>query len=99
MTVSTTPRAPTRRRASDDLIDLCRAAMREEAQALTTYAASMGAEFGAALRVLHDAKDPVVVAGIGKSGHVARKIAATFLSIGRPPSSCMPPRRAMAISA
>lgn len=83
MTVSTTPAARDGR-ASDDLIDLCRAAMREEAQALTTYAASMGAEFGAALRVLHDAKDPVVVAGIGKSGHVARKIAATFLSIGRP---------------
>lgn len=66
------------------LLELCRDALREEASAIVTYAESIGAEFLTALRLLKDAKDPVVVAGIGKSGHVARKIAATFLSIGRP---------------
>lgn len=66
------------------LLDICREAMREEANALLTYAASTGPEFIEALRLLKEARDPVVVAGIGKSGHVARKIAATFLSIGRP---------------
>lgn len=66
-----------------ELLELCRDALREEANALTTYAGSMGADFLRALQLLKDARDPVVVAGIGKSGHVGRKIAATFLSIGR----------------
>lgn len=78
--------APTAAAIKDEalLLDLCRDALREEANALITYAGSIGTDFLAALRLLKDAKDPVVVAGIGKSGHVARKIAATFLSIGRP---------------
>ncbi|WP_205666202.1 KpsF/GutQ family sugar-phosphate isomerase [Aquabacter cavernae] len=83
MTVSTPPGDATDQ-ASSELLDLCREAMREEANAMTTYAAAMGQEFLDALRIMQDASDPVVVAGIGKSGHIARKIAATFLSIGRP---------------
>jgi len=41
----------------------------------------------------------MIVTGLGKSGHVARKIAATLASTGTPPFSCTRPRPATAISA
>ena len=44
----------------------------------------MARAFGAALNVLRAARGRVVVSGIGKSGHVGQKIAATFASTGRP---------------
>jgi arabinose-5-phosphate isomerase len=37
-----------------------------------------------AVELLHGCKGRVVVSGIGKSGHIARKIAATFASTGSP---------------
>jgi arabinose-5-phosphate isomerase len=40
--------------------------------------------FNAAVARIRDAKGRVVVSGIGKSGHVARKIAATLASTGTP---------------
>lgn len=50
--------------------------------ALTT--SSLGDEFVKASQVFASAKGRIVVTGIGKSGHVARKIAATFCSTGTP---------------
>ncbi len=44
----------------------------------------MSRPFGDALRILRSARGRVVVTGIGKSGHVGQKIAATFASTGRP---------------
>jgi arabinose-5-phosphate isomerase len=69
---------------SRDLLDLCRGAVRGEAAALTRFADGMGPEMTRALALLGAATTPIVVAGVGKSGHVARKIASTFSSIGRP---------------
>jgi arabinose-5-phosphate isomerase len=40
--------------------------------------------FVLAIDLLHDCKGRIVVSGIGKSGHIARKIAATFASTGSP---------------
>src|SRR5215204_2892178 len=40
--------------------------------------------FGRAVGLLAEAKGRVIVTGMGKSGHVARKIAATFASTGTP---------------
>jgi arabinose-5-phosphate isomerase len=40
--------------------------------------------FAAAVRLLQAARGRVIVSGIGKSGHVAQKIAATFASTGTP---------------
>ena len=37
-----------------------------------------------AVELLHNCKGRIVVSGIGKSGHIARKIAATFASTGSP---------------
>jgi arabinose-5-phosphate isomerase len=44
----------------------------------------LGPAFADALRALRTARGRVVVTGIGKSGHVGQKIAATFASTGRP---------------
>ena len=44
----------------------------------------LGPEFGKAVDLLLTAKGRVIVSGIGKSGHIARKIAATLASTGTP---------------
>src|ERR1700746_2941556 len=44
----------------------------------------LGAAFAAAVDLIRDAKGRVIVTGLGKSGHVARKIAATLASTGTP---------------
>ena len=44
----------------------------------------LGAAFSAAIELIRAAKGRVIVTGMGKSGHVARKIASTFASTGTP---------------
>lgn len=55
-----------------------------EAAALQTLGASLGDSFGEAVSLLLAAKGRVIVSGMGKSGHIARKMAATFASTGTP---------------
>ena len=54
------------------------------AQALGAMAAALDAHFDAAVETLAGARGRVVVSGMGKSGHVGRKIAATMASTGTP---------------
>jgi arabinose-5-phosphate isomerase len=61
-----------------------RAVLAAEAAALTALADGLDARFVRALDLLGGASGRVVVTGMGKSGHVARKIAATFASTGTP---------------
>lgn len=56
----------------------------QEADALTDLADGLGGSFGQAVELLLNAKGRVIVSGMGKSGHIARKIAATFASTGTP---------------
>ncbi|MCX7286948.1 MAG: KpsF/GutQ family sugar-phosphate isomerase [Rhodobacterales bacterium] len=58
--------------------------IRREAGALDALADALGTSFVAAVGLLMAAKGRVIVSGMGKSGHVARKIAATFASTGTP---------------
>jgi arabinose-5-phosphate isomerase len=44
----------------------------------------LGAPFAAAIDAIRNARGRVIVTGMGKSGHVGRKIAATFASTGTP---------------
>ena len=44
----------------------------------------LGSAFAAAVDLMRDAKGRVIVTGLGKSGHIGRKIAATFASTGTP---------------
>ncbi|MBK9115707.1 MAG: KpsF/GutQ family sugar-phosphate isomerase [Betaproteobacteria bacterium] len=55
-----------------------------EAAAITALAERLGAPFVAALTLILNCRGRVVVSGIGKSGHVARKLAATLASTGTP---------------
>ena len=55
-----------------------------EAQALVALQGRIGAEFAAACRLLLACQGRVVCTGMGKSGHIARKIAATLASTGTP---------------
>ena len=67
-----------------DLIASGRQVIEVEAQALVALQAKVGAEFAAACRMLLDCRGRVVCTGMGKSGHIARKIAATLASTGTP---------------
>ncbi len=58
--------------------------LRQEAQALTLMAANLGASFCRAVDCLYAARGRIVVTGMGKSGHVGRKVAATLASTGSP---------------
>ncbi len=60
------------------------AAIRIECAGLNALAESLDASFDAAVNAMLAAKGRVVVAGMGKSGHIARKIAATLASTGTP---------------
>ena len=55
-----------------------------EAAGLHALAAGLGPEFSLAVDCLGAATGRIVVSGMGKSGHVARKIAATLASTGTP---------------
>ncbi len=58
--------------------------LRQEAAALQLLADGLGADFERALDILSAISGRAIVTGMGKSGHVARKIAATFASTGQP---------------
>lgn len=58
--------------------------LREEAAAVAALADRLGEEFETAVRWIVGCTGRVVLCGIGKSGHVARKAAGTFASTGSP---------------
>lgn len=69
---------------SQEILDLASRTLRLEADALNNLAASLGEEFiGAVDRVLA-CQGKVIITGMGKSGLVGRKIAATLASTGTP---------------
>ena len=60
------------------------AVIETEARALASLAARVGHSFADACRLMLACEGRVVVTGMGKSGHVGRKIAATLASAGTP---------------
>ncbi len=58
--------------------------LKEEGQALLTLSQSLPETFSEAVHTLFQSKGRVAVTGMGKSGHIARKIAATLSSTGTP---------------
>lgn len=61
-----------------------RQVMLAESAAIEIAAKRLGASFEAALDILLNAESKVVICGIGKSGHIGGKLAATFSSSGVP---------------
>ena len=69
---------------SKSLIEMGREALRIEARAVAALVDRLGNDFDKACRMLLACPGRVVVSGMGKSGHVGRKIAATLASTGTP---------------
>jgi arabinose-5-phosphate isomerase len=69
---------------AERLIDLARSVLAIEAQAVSDLRDRLGQEFLDAHRLILGTRGRVVVTGMGKSGHVARKIASTLASTGTP---------------
>jgi arabinose-5-phosphate isomerase len=66
------------------ILEAGRNAVVQESEALAHLAASLDDKFTSAVELLSKKNSRVIVSGIGKSGHIARKIAATFASVGQP---------------
>lgn len=77
-----------------DTIKIAASVLKTEANELTRNAEILDGEFEKAVEVLYKTKGKVVVTGVGKSGHVGAKIAATLASTGTP-SFFMHPTEAM----
>lgn len=68
----------------DDILAAGRRVLQIEGQAVQDFAALLDQRFVAAVELILKAKGRVIVSGMGKSGHVGKKIAATFASTGTP---------------
>ena len=77
-----------------EIIKIAANVLKTEANELTRNAEILDSEFEKAVEILYQTKGKVVVTGVGKSGHVGAKIAATLASTGTP-SFFMHPTEAM----
>ncbi len=66
----------------ESIIEQGRSILRMESRALENIAANLGAEFQSAVTLLKECKGKVIVSGMGKSGIIGQKIAATLSSTG-----------------
>jgi arabinose-5-phosphate isomerase len=64
--------------------DTARRVIREEADALIALADALDGAVADAVDLILNANGRIIISGIGKSGHIARKIAATLASTGTP---------------
>ena len=67
---------------TDDVLNFGREILHDEARALDALANSLGEPFDRAVGLILECGGKLIVSGLGKSGHVGRKIAATFASTG-----------------
>lgn len=70
--------------ASTDWIDWGRYVLEKQLNSLSALPSQLGHSFAAACDLLLSTRDRIIVTGIGKSGHIGRKIAATLASTGTP---------------
>lgn len=68
----------------DTVLITGRQVISREADALEKLAASLGDSFSQAVELMQNTTGRVIVSGMGKSGHIGRKIAATLASTGTP---------------
>jgi arabinose-5-phosphate isomerase len=68
----------------EKICELGRAVIEIEAKMISNLASRIDHNFAKACQYLHDCQGRIVVMGIGKSGHIGKKLAATFASTGSP---------------
>jgi arabinose-5-phosphate isomerase len=78
------PATPDRSAGDEQLLASARRALGIEARAVEALAPRLGPQFAQACRICLECRGRVVVTGMGKSGHIAHKIAATLASTGTP---------------
>lgn len=76
--------------STNEIVDRGRRVVRMERDALAGLEDRLGDEFARAVRLIADSAGRVIVAGVGKSGLIGRKIAATLTSTGTPASFLHP---------
>jgi arabinose-5-phosphate isomerase len=69
---------------SERALKLAREVLTTEANAITALSTRIGAAFVATVELILNCSGRVVVCGVGKSGHIGRKLAATLASTGTP---------------
>lgn len=66
----------------ENILTIGRSTIATEARALATIEANLDERFAEAVECIYNCRGRLIVSGMGKSGHVARKIAATLTSTG-----------------
>lgn len=69
---------------TDALVDLARAVIETESRAVSALLDRVDEQFARACQFMLECKGRVIVLGVGKSGHIGGKIAATLASTGTP---------------
>src|SRR5580692_3324048 len=64
--------------------EFARQVIQTEAAAVAAMAAAVDESFERAVRLILDCRASVLTSGVGKAGHIARKLSATFASTGTP---------------
>lgn len=82
--INAVPKLKPMQPAGEKTLELARRVLEIEADAVRTLVGRIGEPFLAAVNLILASRGRVVVSGIGKSGHVARKIASTLTSTGTP---------------
>lgn len=67
-----------------EIRDIAARCLKDESQALLDLVPLLDGNFDGAVNLLYNCKGHVVVSGVGKSGHIAAKVAATLASTGTP---------------
>src|SRR5574341_2363501 len=82
--MKTASRSAGRASSEDAALAMAREVLEIEAKAVSDLIAKLDRRFVQAVETILNCRGRVVVSGIGKSGHIARKIAATLASTGTP---------------
>ncbi len=69
---------------SIDILKIAQEVFEIEAEALLGLKKNLNADFKKAVMAIHESKGKLIVCGMGKSGHIGKKMAATFASTGTP---------------
>ena len=68
----------------DEILELAKEVLDIEADSIIKLKDKIGEDFDSAVKLILECKGRVIVTGMGKSGHIGRKIAATLTSTGTP---------------
>jgi len=82
--MKTAPRSVGRASKEDATLAIAREVLEIEAKAISDLVGKLDQGFTRAVETILNCRGRVVVSGIGKSGHIARKIASTMASTGTP---------------